>query len=156
MSTDLLERKESREVLSEIRAIQKLTIELHSLYTMIESKHHEIESELQNKVLSLQDKVYNSQSQNTQLERELLNVEKSKFDLIREKNEILKGFDDWDKYERKVSHGKFVYFEHKAEAHVYACAVCKGKEPYPVILQLISPTNNYHKCSKCGTFGEIL
>ena len=33
MSTDLIERKESREVLTEIREIQKLTIELHTLYT---------------------------------------------------------------------------------------------------------------------------
>jgi hypothetical protein len=141
MSTDLLDRKESKEVMTEVRAIQKLTIELHSLYTMIETKHHEIESELQTKL-------FNSQSQITQLERD-------NFKVVREKDEILKRFDEWEQYERKVSNDRFVYFAHKSELGVYACAVCKGKEPYPVTLQLISPNNRFHKCHKCETFGEI-
>lgn len=148
MSTDLIERKESREVLSEVREIQKLTIELHSLYTKIETKHHEIES-------NLQDKLFNSQLQITQLTKENTQFEKKNFTLIREKDEIIKRLDEGDQYKRKVSNGGFVYLENKSEPYVYACAVCKGKEPYPVILQRISPGNKYHKCHKCGTFGEI-
>lgn len=38
MSTDLLERKESREIASEIRDIQKLTIELQSLYSSFQTR----------------------------------------------------------------------------------------------------------------------
>jgi hypothetical protein len=140
MSTDLIERKESREVMTEIREIQKLTIELHSLYTVIETKHHEIESDLHNKL-------FKAQSQITQLE-------KDNFNTIREKDDILKRFDDWNQYDRKVSREGFVYFADKTGQQVYACAACKGKEPYPVILQR-RPGNKYYKCHNCGTYGEI-
>jgi predicted Holliday junction resolvase-like endonuclease len=144
MSTDLIERHKSSDILTEIREIQKLTIELHTLYTKIEAKHHEIESDLQNNL-------FKSQSQITQLEKDNFNV-------IREKDEILKRLNEWDKYERKVSRMKFVYMSHKTEPHVYACAVCQGKEPYPVILQPSGFERNrlrsYH-CSKCNTEGYI-
>jgi septal ring factor EnvC (AmiA/AmiB activator) len=137
MSTDLLERKESREVATEIRDIQKLTIQLQSLYVTIETKN----SELQSKIIDLQ-------TEKSKMEHAILNAE-------REKSEILKRLDEWDKYERKVSQSGFVYLAHKSELRVYACAVCKGKEPYPVILQKINPTNRYHRCHKCETVGEI-
>ena len=143
MSTDLIERKESREVMTEIREIQKLTIELHSLYTVIETKHHEIESELQNKL-------FTSQSQITQLE-------KDNFNAIREKDDILKRLNDWDQYNRKVTKDGFVYFAHKSELRVYACAVCKGKEPYPMILQPTWSMSDqlHHYCLNCRAEGQI-
>ena len=141
MSTDLIERKESREIMTEIREIQKLTIELHTLYTKIESKHHEIES-------NLQEKLSNSMSQNLQLEKAAFNAEK-------EKDEILKRQNDWEQYERKVSRDGFVYFAHKTEPRVYACAVCKGREPYPVTLQPKTVNNRFFTCQKCETIGEI-
>lgn len=141
MSTDLLERKESREVASEVRDIQKLTIELHSLYTKIETKHHEIES-------SLRDKLFELQSANIKLE-------KAHSDIAREKDEILKNFDEWDQYTRKVSKSKFVYFAHKTEMNVYACASCKGKIPYPIILQPHSANHMFHECPQCETFGQV-
>ena len=143
MSTDLIERKESREVMKEIREIQKLTIELHTLYTKIESKHHEIES-------GLQDKLFESQSKITQLE-------KDNFYEIREKDNLLKRLDEWDQYERKVGQYGFVFFAHKTELHVYACAVCHGKEPNPVILQPVwnmSKTMS-HQCKTCKAQGRI-
>ena len=148
MSTDLIERKESKEVMTEIRAIQKLTIELHSLYTMIETKHHEIES-------GLQDKLFSSQSQITQLLKDNSQLERDKLKTIREKDDILKRFDEWEQYERKVSGEGFVYFAHKSERQVYACAVCKGKEPYPVTLQPNTVNNRFFNCQKCGTVGVI-
>lgn len=143
MSTDLIERKESKEVLTEIKEIQKLTINLHSLYTEIETKHHEIES-------GLQEKLFNSQSQITQLE-------KDNFKMVREQDAILKRFNEWEQYERKVSHTNFVYFVHKSESGIYACAVCKGKEPFPMVLQPIRGTfeAGTYKCNTCGIFGKI-
>ncbi len=143
MSTDLLERKESREIATEIKDIQKLTIKLHSLYTEIETKHHEIES-------SLQEKLFNSQSQITKLERD-------NFTMEREKDEILKRFDEWDQYERKVSQDKFVLFANKNQPGVYACAVCKGKEPSPRLLQPwdTSIGDLYYICNICKTAGNV-
>ena len=137
MSTNLLERKESREIASEIRDIQKLTIELQSLYSLFQAENSKLQSE-----------IINLQTDKSKLEHAILNEE-------REKNEILKQLDEGNQYERKVSPSGFVYLAHKSELGVYACAVCKGKEPYPVILQRISPGNRYHKCHKCQTFGEI-
>ncbi len=145
MSTDLLERKESKEVMTEVRAIQKLTIELHTLYTIIETKHHEIESEFQTKL-------FNSQSQITQLEKDNFQLERDKLNAVREKEAI---FNEWERYERKVSNKGFVYFAHKSESHVYACAVCKGKEPYPLILQPDITNFGFFTCKICGSYGDI-
>lgn len=137
MSTHLLERKESREVAAEIRDIQKLTIQLQSLYSSFVAQNSE-----------LQSNIINLQTEKAKLEHAIADME-------REKNEILKRLDEWDQYIRKVSHGGFVYLAHKSELNVYACAVCKGKEPYPTILQRISPDNRFYKCHVCETFGEI-
>lgn len=137
MSTELLERKENREIAAEIRDIQKLTIELQSLYSSFQAHNSELQSQ-----------IINLQTEKAKLEHAVLDSE-------RKQDEILKRLDDWNQYERKVSQGGFVYLAHKSELRVYACAVCKGKEPYPVILQKISPTNRYHRCHKCETVGEI-
>lgn len=139
MSTDLLERKESREVLTEIREIQKLTIQLHSLYISIETKQSELQS-----VIS------NLQTEKSNLEHTILNKE-------REYDKIHKQLDEWDQYVCEVTPKRFVYFKKKSQLGVYACAVCKGKEPYPMILQ--PPRGTYdlgtYKCNTCQTIGEI-
>jgi len=140
MSTNLLERKESREIITEIREIQKLTIQLQSLYSSFQTEN----SKLQSEIISLQ-------TEKSKLEHAILNEE-------REKDEILKRFNEWDQYERKVTRDRFVYLAHKTEAHVYACAVCQGKEPYPVILQPLTVEQNgtrLYQCSKCQTHGDI-
>lgn len=137
MSTDLLERKESREIATEIRDIQKLTLELQSLYSSFQTQNSE-----------LQSLIINLQTEKSKLEHSILNKE-------REYHEILKRFDEWEQYVRKVAQSGFVYFAHKSELHVYACAVCKSKEPNPMILQ---PFNQYiytHVCSVCKTPGTI-
>jgi septal ring factor EnvC (AmiA/AmiB activator) len=141
MSTDLLERKESREVASEIREIQKLMIELHSLYTVIETKHHEIESEFQSQIINLQ-------KENSKFEHTVLKIEA-------EKDEILKQVEEWNQYIRKVSKTGFVYFAHQSESRVYACAVCKSKEPYPIILQPDITNFGFFTCKTCGSYGDI-
>lgn len=140
MSTDLLERKESREIAAEIRDIQKLTIQLQSLYSVLTTEQSKLQSE-----------IINLQTEKSKLEHTILNSE-------REKDEILKQLNEWEQYDRKVSRTNFVYMYHKTEPNIYACAVCKGKEPYPVTLQPTGTVRNGHhqyQCSKCKTVGYI-
>lgn len=139
MSTDLLERKESKEIATEIRDIQKFTIQLQSLYSSFQAQNSELHS------------------LNHDLQSQIIKLEKENLKKEREYSEILKRLDEWDQYERKVGKEGFVYFAHKTELHIYACAVCKGKEPYPMTLQ---PTwtmsdEKHHYCKTCKAQGLI-
>ena len=65
--------------------------------------------------------------------------------------------DEWSPYIPATSADGFVYFKNTVTPGVFACAVCKGKEHRPMILQPIrnAHTPGSYKCSNCHNWGVI-
>jgi hypothetical protein len=130
LSTDLLERTEDRKTGKELREIQELLNDLQSFN------------------LSLQVEVSKLHSQNTDLEKENLN-------LLRQKNKAETQAKEWECYKIERSEDKAVFYRNKTEPDVYACAVCRSKHPYPIILQPICPSSPDFICAECETIIRI-